>query len=124
MTRIIILFAFVSFSLLSTAQKYSADLLKSYSALLKSYSANELAGFDKGTIEILEFAIDNAVYFTPIPQGKDVKLTEVEVNTESVKFTDLGLKIQDNTQYFRVKGTSMMLVVKSFTILKLQLNKH
>jgi hypothetical protein len=117
MTRIIILFAFVSFSLLSTAQKYSADLLK-------SYSANELAGFDKGTIEILEFAIDNAVYFTPIPQDKDVKLTEVEVNTESVKFTDLGLKIQDNTQYFRVKGTSMMLVVKSFTILKLQLNKH
>jgi hypothetical protein len=117
MTRIIVLFTFVSISLLSTAQKYSADLLK-------SYSANELAGFDKGTIEILEFAIDNAVYFTPIPQGKDVKLTEVEVNTESVKFTDLGLKIQDNTQYFRVKGTSMMLVVKSFTILKLQLNKH
>lgn len=117
MTRIIILFTFVSFSLLSTAQKYNTDLLK-------SYSANELAGFDKGTIEILEFAIDNAVYFTPIPQGKDVKLTEVEVNTESVKFTDLGLKIQDNTQYFRVKGTSYMLVVKSFTILKLQLNKH
>ncbi len=117
MTRIIILFAFVSISLLSTAQKYNTDLLK-------SYSANELATFDKGTIEILEFAIDNAVYFTPIPQGKDVKLTEVEVNTESVKFTDLGLKIQDNTQYFRVKGTSMMLVVKSFNILKLQLNKH
>ncbi len=121
MTRIIVLFTFVSISLLSTAQKYNTDLLKS---LLKSYSTNELAGFDKGTIEILEFAIDNAVYFTPIPQGKDVKLTEVEVNTESVKFTDLGLKIQDNTQYFRVKGTSNMLVVKSFTILKLQLNKH
>jgi len=117
MTRIIVLFTFVSISLLSTAQKYNTDLLK-------SYSTNELAGFDKGTIEILEFAIDNAVYFTPIPQGKDVKLTEVEVNTESVKFTDLGLKIQDNTQYFRVKGTSNMLVVKSFTILKLQLNKH
>ena len=117
MTRIIILFTFVSLSFLSVAQKYNAELLK-------SYTPNELVGFDKQTIEILEFAIDNAAYFTPIPQGKEVSLKEIEVNSEMVKFTDLGLKIEDKTQYYRVKGTGKMLVIKSLTILKLQLNKH
>jgi hypothetical protein len=117
MTRIIILFTFVSLSFLSVAQKYNSELLK-------SYTVNELAGFDKQTIEILEFAIDNAAYFTPIPQGKEFNLNEIEVNSETVKFTDLGLKIEDKTQYYRVKGTSKMLVIKSLTILKLQLNKH
>ena len=117
MTRIIILFTFVSLSFLSVAQKYNAELLK-------CYTPNELVGFDKQTIEILEFAIDNAAYFTPIPHGKEVNLKEIEVNSETVKFTDLGLKIEDKTQYYRVKGTSKMLVIKSLTILKLQLNKH
>ena len=117
MTRIIILFTFVSLSFLSVAQKYNSELLQ-------SYTVNELAGFDKQTIEILEFAIDNAAYFTPIPQGKEFNLNEIEVNSETVKFTDLGLKIEDKTQYYRVKGTSKMLVIKSLTILKLQLNKH
>jgi hypothetical protein len=117
MLRFVIIFTFLSLYFVSYSQKYNAELLK-------SYTENELDGFDNQTIEVLEFAINNAAYFTPLPQGKEVDLKEIEVNSETVKFTDLGLKIEDKTQYYRIKGTSKMLVIKSLTILKLQLNKH
>jgi len=118
MTRIIILFAFVSISLLSTAQKHNTDLLK-------SYSANELAAFDTGTIEILEYGITNAVYITTIPSGKELNLPEINLTSNSLKYTDLGLKILNQNQYFKVHGVENMMVVKSLYVLKNELeNKN
>jgi hypothetical protein len=45
---------------------------------------------------------------------------EIEVKNQAVKFTDLGLKIEDFTQYFIVKNQNKLLVVKSSYILDLE----
>jgi len=118
MSRIIILFTFLSLYFISHAQKHNEELLK-------SYSKTELSNFDNETIKILEYGISNAVYLTTIPLGKEIQLPEINISNNSVKFTDLGLKIMNENQYFRVKNTNNMLVVKSLYVLKNELkNKN
>ena len=118
MSRIIILFTFLSLYFISNAQKHNEELLK-------SYSKTELSSFDNETIKILEYGISNAVYLTTIPLGKEIQLQEITIPNNSVKFTDLGLKIANENQYFRVKNTNNMLVVKSLYVLKNELkNKN
>lgn len=118
MSRIIILFTFLSLYFISNAQKNNEELLK-------SYSKTELSSFDNETIKILEYGISNAVYLTTIPLGKEIQLPEINISNNSVKFTDLGLKIMNENQYFRVKNTNNMLVVKSLYVLKNELkNKN
>jgi hypothetical protein len=46
---------------------------------------------------------------------------EIEVKKQVVNFTDLGLKIEDFTQYFIVKNQNKLLVVKSSYILDLEI---
>ena len=111
MSKIFILFAFLSFCFVSKAQKHNAELLK-------SYSTTELSSFDNETIKILEYGITNAVYLTTIPSGKDIKLPEIFLANNSIKYTDLGLKISNENQYFRIKDSNNMLVVKSLYVLK------
>ncbi len=113
---VLFLLFFSAFGFSSFAQKYNPELLK-------SYSKKELQSIDAESIEVLNFAVENATYFTPITENKNDQLQEIDLSNQQVKFTDLGLKILDKTQYFRVKGTNQMLVVKSVNILKLQMKK-
>jgi hypothetical protein len=118
MPKIIALVAFVSLSLISFAQKYNGELLK-------SYSKTELSNFDNETIKILEYGITNAVYLTAIPSGKEIQLPEIILANNSAKFTDLGLKIINENQYFKVKDSNNMLVIKSLYVLSNELkNKN
>ena len=96
------------------AQNYKKELLK-------SYTAEELNSFPIAQITILEYALENSCYFTPVPEGKTIDFSEIEVKNQTVKFTDLGLKIKDHTQYFIVKNQNKLLVVKSSYILDLEI---
>jgi hypothetical protein len=98
------------------AQSYSKELLK-------SYKEGELATFNDEQMELLNYAVDHACYLIAIPQGKDVnKFHEIQLkpNEGIIRFTDLGLKIQETTQYFKVANRQELLVVKSSNILKLE----
>jgi hypothetical protein len=119
MKTLIILF----FSLLVTgavsAQKYNPRLLK-------SYSNEELStiNHDKPELfQILNYALDNACYITNAT-GKDYSsLTSIDLaNTETAPcFAELGLKIIDQNQYFRINGTEKLLVVKSQIVLSYEM---
>jgi hypothetical protein len=97
---------------------------KSYpKELLKSYKDAELTSLTQEQIELLDYAVDHACYLISVPQGKDIsKFQEINLNSESklIRFTDLGLKIQEVTQYFKVANRPELLVVKSSHILKLE----
>jgi hypothetical protein len=96
------------------AQNYNKELLK-------SYSQKELNNLNFSEFSMLEYALENACYLTPIPEGKTVDFPEIELKTRAIKFTDLGLKIIDKTQYFIAKNQNKLLVVKSDYILNLEI---
>ena len=100
-----------------SAQDYKKELLK-------SYTTQELNGFPKSKITILEYALENSCYFTPLPEGKTMDFPEIEVKKQVVNFTDFGLKILDRTQYFLVANTNKILVVKSKNILSLEMQNQ
>ena len=66
MLRFVIIFTFLSLYFVSYSQKYNAELLK-------SYTENELAGFDNQTIDVLEFAINNAALI-PFPETSAMQI--------------------------------------------------
>lgn len=118
MCRIIIMFSFVSLCFAFDAQKYNSDLLKSYSKL-------ELSKFDSETIQVLEYGIENALYLVDFPTSKMEKLDEIILDNNTNNFTDLGIKILNENQYYKIKNTNSMLVVKSMYVLKNELkNKY
>jgi hypothetical protein len=92
------------------SQKYNLELLK-------SYTKKELQSMEQSTLDILDYGIQNAIYYVEIPNEKSIQLNEIEV-LGAVRFTDLGLKITNENQYFRIKGSKQMLVVKSQYVLK------
>ena len=97
---------------------------KSYpKELLKSYKDAELTSLTQEQIELLDYAVYHACYLISVPQGKDIsKFQEITLNSESklIRFTDLGIKIQEVTQYFKILNRPELLVVKSSNILKLE----
>jgi hypothetical protein len=97
-----------------SAQDYKKELLK-------SYTTQELNGFPKSKIRILEYALENSCYFTPLPEGKTMDFPEIEIKKQVVNFTGFGLKIEDFTQYFIVKNQNKLLVIKSSYILDLEI---
>lgn len=113
----------ICFPLLTSSIAFSQDY---DSRLLKSYSADELTQIQTETpadIYVLAYGLENACYFSEYPKGKEmpeiptIKLTGTEVPC----YVDLGLKIQDQNQYFKVEGTTKMLVVKSKWVLNHEL---
>jgi len=96
------------------AQNFNSTLLKSYSKQeLKSYSIDEL--------KVLEYGISNAIYFADIPEGKETDFKEVIDLNGSLNFTDYQFKISSENQYYKVKNSNKILVVKSMYVLKNEL---
>lgn len=90
--------------------------------LLKSYTLEEvqnLINSDEEKYQILVSAIGRATEIVDFPKGKETKVSEV-ISIPEGEFTylDLGLKIKDTNQYFKINGTDKLLVVKSFFVLK------
>jgi hypothetical protein len=111
------------FPLLTSSLAFSQDY---DNRLLKSYSVEELTQIQTETpsdLKALTYGLENACYFSDTPKGKDlagiktIKLTGSDVPC----YTDLGLKILDQNQYFMIEGTSKMLVVKSKWVLNHEL---
>jgi len=116
-----LLFAFVSLSF--WGQTLETDLQKSYSKEeITQFSLNQ-------TLAVYEYALKHACYLTPIPEGKDVSsFSSINLPKQEkeapIKFTDLGLQIQDRTQYFKVANAPYLLVVKSINVLKIEMQNQ
>jgi hypothetical protein len=102
----------------SFTQNYNSELLKSYSKV-------EIQSMDVETLQALEYGIENAIYFIAIPKEKQSNFLAIKNPNSSSKYTDLGLKIMNENQYFEIKETNQLMVVKSLFVLKNELiNKH
>jgi len=122
---------FTCLSLFSWSQSSSID-----NQLSKSYSKDEIAQFrDENSLPLYAYAIEHACYLIDAPQGKDVAnfksiqlsknpAVPMEISNEPIVFTDFGLQILDQTQYFLVTNTNKILVVKSKNILQLEMQNH
>jgi len=106
-----VLFLFIVFK--GFSQNYNPQLLK-------SYTKKELNEMDKSMLDILEYGIQNAIFYADLPNEKTVQLKEIVVSG-TPNFTELELKITNENQYFQIKGTNKMLVVKSQYVLKNEL---
>jgi hypothetical protein len=100
------------------SQKYSLDLEK-------SYSKTELKKMNSDDLVLLEYALTNGFYITTLPSKESADIKKLNVTSEIKKFTDLGLRIENQNQYFNIVGTDKMLVVKSKFVLRNELkNKY
>jgi len=72
-------------------------------------------------LKLLNYALENAVYITEIPSKNAIELKTISVPLTMVKFTDAGLKIENQNQYFKIEGKDKMLVVKSIYVLQNEL---
>ena len=90
--------------------------------LLKVYSEIELTLIQENEplkYDLLVYAIDHAVYVIDFPKGKDVSIPNtISLPNTNSSFLDLNLKIKDENQYFLIKGSDKVLVIKSFFVLK------
>jgi hypothetical protein len=102
----------------SIAQKYNNELLN-------SYTKSEIQSMDVETLQALEYGIENAIYFITIPKEKQSNFLVIKNPNSTTKYTSLGLKITSENQYFEIKETNQLMVVKSLYVLKNELlNKN
>jgi hypothetical protein len=115
MNKLIIVFCFFSLSVFcSFGQSFNKELLK-------SYTKDEISAISKEDITVIEYAIENAIYFAEIPKEKNIDFPEIESRGASLNFTDYKLKIKNENQYFRIKNSDKLLVIKSMYVLKNEL---
>lgn len=114
---------FICLTLLTSSFVFSQDY---DNRLLKSYSADELTQIQADSpadMKVLVYGIENACYFSEYPKGKEMPgMLTIKISGDKIPcYTDLGLKIQDQNQYFKIEGTTKMLVVKSMWVLNHEL---
>jgi hypothetical protein len=91
------------------------------SRLLVKYSVEELNKIEKenpSEIRFLLHCIESAQYITPFPEGKEGAVEiigEMEIrDINNINFFELNVElIQDNYQYYTIKDSNMLLVIKS-----------
>lgn len=96
--------------------------------LLKVYTVEELKEIKSSSNEnydLLVYSLTNGLIISDLPEGKTAKLDgEVTLPNGNYNFADLGLKISERNQYFKIVGTNKMLTVKSFYTLKNEKNEN
>ena len=89
--------------------------------LLSVYTETELNQMIQNNPEkydLLIYAIDNAIYTADYPTEKKVDISkEISIPQDEYTYLDLGIKIEDLNQFYKIKGTNKILVVKSFYVL-------
>ncbi len=91
--------------------------------LLKSYSKKELSSMSKEEMEVLHYALEHATYFVDLNDKPETgSFEEILISPDKIKFTDYKVRIDDSNQYFVDKSLGKMLVVKSWYVLKNELN--
>ncbi len=116
MKKYLFLFSLFLFSsIFSFSQEKESNL-----QLLKLYSESELNEMIQKSPEkykALVYGLENATYITDFPKGKEVEKS-ISLPSGEFNYIDLGLKIKNTNQYFKVTGTNKILVVKSFYVLE------
>jgi hypothetical protein len=113
----------IGFSFLFCGAVFSQDLDK---RLLTKYTSSELTTMMEVNPEkyaMLDYALDNAIYFSEIPNEKNQNFETIQLSNDSATFIELGLEIKDQNQYFKVVGENRLLVVKSMLVLNYEMNK-
>lgn len=98
------------------------------SRLTKSYTQKEITDFKATKPEyyrMLVYALENACYITSVPEGKEFKEHGiVSIDSQSIpSFTEIGVRIKNQNQYFLIQNTDKMLVVKSEWVLNDELTR-
>lgn len=108
------LFATVSFS-----QELDERLLEKYTV----EELNEMIANSPNEYALLDYALDNAIYYAIGPNPKAASLEVITLPAEGATFIDLGLKIEELNQYFKISGEDKILVVKSRVVLNHEMQK-
>lgn len=92
--------------------------------LLERYSQKELQEIKEhksNEYNLLVYALENGLYTADAPTEKSIELGSIEITSKEYDFISLGLELKDVNQYFLVKGTNKMLVLKSTYVLENEL---
>lgn len=108
---IVLMSVFCSF--ISLSQEVDSRLLDRYAP----EELTEMLNNNPREYKFLVYALDNAVYLTDVPKGKDVDFETIDISNSELNFVALGLGIKDANQYFKVVGKDKLLVVKSRYVL-------
>jgi len=96
------------------------------SRLLQRYTEIQLSNIQLENPEeyaLLNYALDNAVYFSDLPKEKSKDLQEISLPNAEPTFINLGLDLKDKNQYFIVREQNKLLVVKSRWVLNEEMKK-
>ena len=107
---------------------YTAFSQSTDDRLTRVYSTSELTQIQQESpdkLKMLHYALDNACYVSDIPTGKEIELPTIQLeDSKQVPcFAELGLRIEEHNQYFRIQGSNKMLVVKSEWVLNYEMEK-
>lgn len=112
----------LTINLTSFSQDFDKRLEKTYSKSQLITMKNEnLAQFN-----MLNYALDNALYVIEMPVEKmsQIQGTIAYDQKNKATFLELGLTITKENQYFKIKDTNKVLVVKSEWLLMNELNSR
>lgn len=101
------------FGALSFSQTIDSRLLEKYS---KS-ELNEMIENSPNDYAILDYALDNGMYYSIGSNPKAASLPTIDLPEEGATFLDLNLEITSSNQYFKINGEDKILVVKSKWVL-------
>lgn len=112
--------------ILLSASVFSANCQKNPAdkPLKSVYGKEALNAFKKdfGNLDFLYFAYDNALNIIQNNGGKSLDTFPKAPITPVIHFTDLGVKIEPFTQYFRSEIPNQLIAVKSIYQLQLEFN--
>ncbi len=103
----------------SFSQEIDQRLLSKYT----STELNEMMESSPKEYALLDYALDNAIYFSKGIGEKTNQLQTISMPTEGANFIDLGLEIQGQNQYFQISGDDRLLVIKSKVVLNYEMQK-
>lgn len=110
------IFIFFAFFVFRTGFSQEVD-----SRLLKVYSETELIEIRTKSVEnynALVYGLDHAIDILEVPSEKPnpAKKT-ISVPDGEYSYIDLGLRIENQNQYFQIEGTNQLILLKSFWVL-------
>ncbi|MFM7596147.1 MAG: hypothetical protein ACKO4Y_08215 [Flavobacteriales bacterium] len=112
-----VLILLTGFTSIAQGQKNPA-----FKPLKKIYGKTALKIFEQenGSLDLLYYAYDHAVQVIQNNGGKNLDEFPIAPNTTIVHFTDLGIKIEPFTQYFKSENQNVLIAVKSLYQLQLE----
>ncbi len=112
------------FSFLISAVSFSQEIDERLLSKYTETELNEMIENSPSEYALLNYALDNAIYFANGPGDKGDQLETIEMPAEGATFVDLGLDITETNQYFRINGDDRLLVVKSKVVLSYEMQKN